>query len=193
MGFETVFQIVGWACYVFGMSVVFSNLLPSGWWTYYNRTWKNRGLALPGFVVVLIWVIVNAALSLGAYFLYENGGLHNGWDVYPIELALFCISILLANLWIAVYYNPCPELCTNISSYMFVATLFSVATFVMFLLIDLLSGFLVLPLPIWLTYHFVEVVIHENNSCGVVMPRKVCKIANKFNMVNNKFSIHNTI
>lgn len=188
MGFETVFQILGWVSYVFGISIIFSNLLPGGWWKYYNATWRNRGLALPGFAVVLFWVLINAALSLGAYFVYENGGLHNGWDVYPFALMLFCITIIIANLWIAIYYNPCPDLCTNLTTYLFVATLFGIATFLFFLFIDILSGFLVLPLPIWLTYHCIEVIIHEINVCGVPLPKKVCEWKN----IESQYQIGNS-
>lgn len=175
MGFETVWQILIWVSYVFGMPALFFGLLPDGTMKKYNKMQKLRMLSLPFIAIIILWFIVNACVVLGAHWIHWNSGLINGWEVSFIPLFLCCLTVFMLAVYIPIYYNPCKKNCVLVSNYLAVTLLVSIAAFVFMLLDDAVSGFLFLPMCVWIAYLWISATEWERTKCGY-MHKKECVI-----------------
>jgi len=167
MGFEAGWQLVGWICYVYGVSALIAALLPSGWYVEFSKSYARVSkLAIPPLFLLVLWMMVNAALSLAAYWVHADGG----WATHGIALLCFCVNIALSNIWMMIFYLPyesqLKQQCNmTMSCILSASAALSAATFVYFLQAELASGFLVLPLCAWMGYCFVIMLSYEDTHC----------------------------
>ena len=163
MGLETVFQILGWVGFTYGISFAFTGLLPSNARSYYDDNYKKKGkdkiwpISLPWIAMTIIWLSVLGAAALGAFWVHRDGN----WNINPIPLLSYVMTIIAAGFWVPLFFSPCKENCTYISSALIIAGILIVATFILFIPIYILSAFLVVPLLAWIGFMFYYVLQTE--------------------------------
>lgn len=171
MALEDVWQILLWVGFVFGVPALITAMFPKKWISDYNKSRKDRIFALPFIALLIIWIVINAILVFAAHRIHSNGGLYDGWIVYPVELLAFTVMIVMVNFWFIIYFNPCKDTCVTLVSYLFVATLVTIAVFLLFFFVDTISGFLIIPLAVFMVYLLIVVTINEQR------PGSPCSIA----------------
>ena len=177
-GLETAWQVAGWAGFTFGVPAFTTLILPDGWYRSFSETWRRRGpFALPAFALLLLYVAVSACMAFAAYWVWRDGGALMGWNTYPIELAAFVVTVIMAAFFFPAYYNPCRERCNDLRVYTALTAAMSIAVFVLFLNIFALSGFLMLPLVLFFIYMTAAVILDFEAQCGYRVPRKICRYA----------------
>lgn len=166
MGFETVWQILGWVFFVYGVPIMLFNLLSKGTLARYgvSRSWAT--LSLPFWALALIWALVSAGVVLGAHWVHYNGGLINGWNVEFIPLFLVAMTVVMLGYAVPIHLNPCYENCTYLASYLAYTLLVSIAAFVWLLSVDLISGFVFLPMVVFIGFLWLSVSMWETLICG---------------------------
>jgi len=150
MGLETVWQIMLWVGFTFGVPISIANVMPENTVDYYKKHFKGKNrlfpISIPWIAMVIIWMVVLACAATGAFLIWDMGN----WTVNPIELLVYCVTIFASVFWIPVFYGPCKERCTFVATALFIALVLAIATAILFLQIYFLSAILILPLIVWL-------------------------------------------
>lgn len=142
MGLENVWQIFGWAGFVVFLPAVLSNILPDTWYTYYATFYKTKRLGIPPLAYIALWALASVSLAYSAFRTHDIGG---GWVELPIELLFYVFFVVMANYFVPIYFFPCKTKCTNVASYLFVTLGVGVITFILFVHVDTLAAFFLLP------------------------------------------------
>ena len=183
MGLDVVWQIIGWAAFVFSIPLGAIALMPDRWLDKWNKAWERHGLFTIGmpWISVLIWLILEAALVFAGWLVHHEGD----WTIHPIELTLFVVMVVALNFWLFLYYSVSSveklpqkdvkertffrlEFGIAIIIFAYLAFLLSLAVFIFFLAVHVLAGFLILPVTIYMGYLFVMALMDFERNHGVL-------------------------
>ena len=146
MGFEAVWQLIGWFTFVFGVPVLLTALMPEKWFTDMTTPGKRK------WFVIILWMMVLIASSIAGWMVHENGT----WIEHGIALALFVVVNILGAVWAMVYHWPnqnLTELMPGIHTMAAVLAAASIWVFILFIARDVVGGILILPLiGLWFYY-----------------------------------------
>lgn len=80
-----------------------------GWWARYRRALKTRGdprrqpFAVPGWLYVLLHLIVSALMIVPVYSVFHNAGANDGWSACPIPLMFAFMAEGFYIQWLSLH------------------------------------------------------------------------------------------
>lgn len=167
---ETTFEIFVYAGYMLVPTLGLMMCLPNEWFEYYASWMKSRGgmsrkVILGG--VIFLTVVVLSTTALSGFFAHHAGN----YLVYPISLILFLLTAGLFAVWPVLYFYPCNDKCSAISSLLGLTFLVSGITAAHMMIDSLwLSAFLMLPLVVVSGVFWIIISLQEQECLRATSP-----------------------
>ena len=137
-----IFGAVGWLALTFGAAALGARFLPDEWYRKLNKpTWNP-----PNSIFAPVWTILYFLIAAAAWLVWRRHGIEGAF----IPLLLFIAQLLLNTAWTWLFFgrHQIPWAFFDIS----VLWITILATLIAFWRLEPLSGMLLLPYLIWVSF-----------------------------------------